>query len=53
MEIIQRVYGHRGLYRIALKPLMIQIFERLQKEQQIETTNKNSDEISDKTLSKP
>ena len=34
-------YNHRRLFRRVLRPVIIQ-FMRLQKEQQIETTNKNS-----------
>ena len=37
----------------ALRPTIIQFFLRLQKEQQIETTNENSTEIRKKKLSKP
>ena len=40
-------------YRMALRPVFIQFLTRLQKEQQIEITNKNSIETCEKTLSKP
>ena len=39
-------------YMSALTPAIIQFFLRLQKEEQIETTNENSTETHKKTLSK-
>ena len=52
IKTIQRVYDEIRLYRRALRPVIIQ-FLWLQKEQQIEATNKNSIRTYEKTLVQP
>ena len=53
IEVIQIIYAQRRLYMRRLGPVIIEICMRLQKEQQRETTNKNSIKTCEKTLSKP
>ena len=49
---MQKVYDHIHLQRRALRPVIVQYYMRLQKEQQKETTNKSSNKTLEKTLSK-
>ena len=53
IENIQYVYDHKRLYMRALRSDINQFFIWLQKEQQIESTNKKSIKFCEKTLSKP
>ena len=52
IENIQYVYDNIRFYMRALRCVINQFFMRLEKEQQIESTNKNSIETCEKMLSK-
>ena len=53
IENIQNIKDHTRLYMRALRSVINQFFMRLQKEQQIESTNKKAIKTCEKKLSKP
>ena len=53
IENIHDVYDHIRFYKRAVRPVVNQFFMRLQKEQLMQTTNKNSIKLCEKMLSKP